>query len=83
MRILYALALGSILLLSSVARPQEAQPRAIQEDHPGYPLYRQYCASCHGVFADGLGPVVPFLRSRPPICRVSRRNTAVRSRSMR
>jgi hypothetical protein len=40
--------------------------RAIDESHRGFPYYREYCAPCHGLFADGLGPVVPALRSRPP-----------------
>jgi len=51
--------------LTGVALPASAE-RAIDESHPGYVYYRKYCASCHGVFADGLGPVVPALRSRPP-----------------
>ena len=41
-------------------------PRAINEEHPGYVFYRGYCATCHGVFADGNGPVAPLLRSSPP-----------------
>lgn len=40
--------------------------RAIDESHPGYPYYRQYCASCHGVFADGKGLLVPVLTRKPP-----------------
>ena len=57
---------AALLFSASLAQGEEASPRAIREDHPGYALYRQYCASCHGVFADGLGPVVPTLRTRPP-----------------
>jgi mono/diheme cytochrome c family protein len=49
-----------------MASAAAAEDRIIREEHPGYPYYRQYCASCHGVFADGLGPVVPALRTRPP-----------------
>ena len=49
-----------------LAAPASASERAIGDEHPGYPYYRQYCAACHGVFADGLGPAVPALRSRPP-----------------
>jgi len=48
------------------ARAEPAGGRAMREDHPGYPYYRQYCAACHGVLADGLGPVAPALRARPP-----------------
>jgi len=39
--------------------------RAIDENHPGFEVYRTYCASCHGVFADGKGPVAPALTSPP------------------
>lgn len=31
----------------------------------GYSEYRQYCAVCHGVFADGNGLVVPILKVAP------------------
>lgn len=46
----------------AVAEPE----RAIDETHPGYPYYRQYCASCHGIFADGNGLLVPILTHKPP-----------------
>ena len=59
------LVLGAALAFASPVGAQE-KIRGINEGHAGYPLYRQYCASCHGLFADGLGPVVPTLRSRPP-----------------
>jgi mono/diheme cytochrome c family protein len=39
--------------------------RAIDESHPGYEVYRSYCAVCHGVFADGNGPVAPALATPP------------------
>jgi hypothetical protein len=60
-----AILLGALLAFASPVGAEEGT-RGIDESHPGYPLYRQYCASCHGLFADGLGPVVPALRSRPP-----------------
>jgi mono/diheme cytochrome c family protein len=60
-----AILLGTALALAPPAGAEE-RSRAIDEAHPGYTFYRQYCASCHGLFADGLGPVVPALRSRPP-----------------
>ncbi len=59
---LLAVAFGA----GGIARAEPVGGRAMLEDHPGYPYYRQYCASCHGVLADGLGPVAPALRSRPP-----------------
>jgi len=40
-------------------------PRSVDEEAPGYHEYRQYCASCHGVFADGKGPVGPVLKTPP------------------
>ena len=39
--------------------------RAIDEQHPGFEVYRSYCAVCHGLFADGKGPVAPVLTSPP------------------
>ena len=32
---------------------------------PGYPLFRQYCSTCHGIRADGNGPFAPMLDPRP------------------
>ena len=40
--------------------------RAIDEGHPGFEIYRGYCAVCHGVFADGKGPAAPVLTQQPP-----------------
>jgi len=34
-------------------------------DHPGKAPYEQYCASCHGVDADGKGPVASELKVPP------------------
>lgn len=59
------LVLGAALTFVSPVGAED-KSRGVDEGHPGYTLYRQYCASCHGIFADGLGPVVPTLRSRPP-----------------
>lgn len=50
---------------SSAETPVD-RARAIDETHPGYPYYRQYCASCHGVFADGGGLLTPVLTRPPP-----------------
>jgi mono/diheme cytochrome c family protein len=52
-----ALALGAATLLAGCPRA-EAPPT-------GEKLYLRYCASCHGVFADGRGPLADTLR-RPP-----------------
>jgi len=61
-RLLAGLACLSVPGVALAAPPE----RAIDESHPGHVYYRKYCASCHGLFADGLGPVAPALRSRPP-----------------
>ncbi len=59
--LLLALALGI-----PVAAPAAASSeRKIDEDHPGYATYRRYCSNCHGVFADGQGPVAPILEIPP------------------
>ena len=51
--------------LALVAAAVAEQKRSIDEDHRGYLSYRKYCASCHGVFADGKGPVAGLLTPRP------------------
>ncbi len=43
----------------------EVRNGRINPDHGGYETYRQYCASCHGLYADGNGPLAPVLRERP------------------
>lgn len=57
--------LAGALGVGGIAGAEPAGERAALEEHPGYPYYRQYCAACHGVLADGRGPVAPALRSRP------------------
>lgn len=39
--------------------------RMIDEEHRGYLVYRRYCAACHGLFADGRGPVASALVAPP------------------
>ena len=34
-------------------------------DHPGRAVYEQYCASCHGLTADGKGPVAEEMKISP------------------
>lgn len=55
-------ALGLLVAWVAAADPPE---RAIDESHRGYVYFREYCAACHGVFADGLGPVSMALRTPP------------------
>jgi len=54
-----------LTLLLVTAGAHATSPHRVNEDHPGYRDYRQYCASCHGVFADGNGPVAPVLKTPP------------------
>jgi mono/diheme cytochrome c family protein len=53
-------ALVALAAASALAAP--AQPDAAS---PGRASYRQYCAPCHGVAADGHGPVAPTLKEQP------------------
>jgi mono/diheme cytochrome c family protein len=39
--------------------------RATAADHPGKAVFDQYCASCHGVAADGTGPVAAEMKIAP------------------
>jgi mono/diheme cytochrome c family protein len=67
-RIGFASLLAWVSLLGGPGGSGEAiaqAQRAIDEEHPGYPYYRQYCASCHGIFADGKGLVAPILKRQP------------------
>jgi mono/diheme cytochrome c family protein len=50
-----------ILAFVLIAAP--AVPAAAQET--GAMLYAQYCATCHGVAADGEGPMAPILMTPP------------------
>lgn len=53
------------LALPFAALAGDEPARTIDEQQPGYAEYRQYCASCHGLFADGKGPVAPVLKTPP------------------
>ncbi len=57
------------IALASMAAPhataEDAAPQGPNADEVGYAEYRQYCAVCHGVFADGAGLVVPILKVAP------------------
>jgi mono/diheme cytochrome c family protein len=63
--------LSIALLLAAplaVAAEEEAKPPLagkLNSDHPGYAAYEQYCAVCHGLFADGKGLVAPVLKTPP------------------
>lgn len=48
-----------LLACLALATPAAAQPT-------GAELYMQYCATCHGVTADGNGPMAPLMMMPPP-----------------
>ena len=58
-RFAVASSLAALFAVSAAAEPAEPP------EHPGEAYFRQYCASCHGLGADGKGPVAPTLRSQP------------------
>jgi len=60
-----ALLVPTALLLASLSQAQEVEPGSVNPDHPGYHLYRQYCGSCHGLYAKGDGPMAPTLKKEP------------------
>jgi mono/diheme cytochrome c family protein len=54
--------LAAPLLTAGVAAAQEA---ILSGAAAGQVFFQTYCASCHGVAADGRGPVADSLRTRP------------------
>ena len=56
--------LGAALLVSPVGA--EEKRRTIDESHPGYTFYRQYCASCHGLDGRGDTPLGKLFQREPP-----------------
>jgi len=59
----------ALLLAPSLAalaeEPKPALSEKLNARHPGYAEYQQYCAVCHGIFADGKGLAVPILTQKP------------------
>lgn len=65
-----ATAVAWAVVLILVTEPGTADDKdsirsGLNADEVGYQEYRQYCAVCHGVFADGNGLVVPVLKVAP------------------
>lgn len=55
-----------------------AAPLAAQDAGEGAATYQHYCATCHGLEADGAGPMAPVLVLQPPNLRdLSARNGGV------
>lgn len=61
--------LFAVLLLAAAgpafAAGPEGSKKAASESNPAYRAYRENCGACHGVFADGNGPVAQFLDPKP------------------
>ena len=52
-----------------------ATPAAAQDPAKGLSLYMDYCATCHGLEAEGDGPMAPSLLLQPPdLTRLAMRN---------
>jgi mono/diheme cytochrome c family protein len=60
-----AIALVSAVVLLVCSAPILLAARASGDVVRGRILYTRYCAACHGIAADGLGPVAPVLRQAP------------------
>jgi mono/diheme cytochrome c family protein len=56
-------AAGTIIWAGSVQTASGGQPSAAPQ---GERLFRQYCASCHGIDGKGPGPVAAALKVGPP-----------------
>jgi mono/diheme cytochrome c family protein len=55
-----------------------ASPSAAQDAAVGMAIFAQHCAACHGIDADGNGPMSPVLIIQPPdLTRLSARNLGV------
>jgi mono/diheme cytochrome c family protein len=53
---------AAVVLCSATALPAARTAEDVTE---GRVLYGRYCAACHGIAADGNGPVAPVLRQAP------------------
>ena len=74
---------ATLLLLacnSGTAKPQLVPPARTQDQSTVIPLdgariFRNYCASCHGVNGNGDGPVAPALKTKlPQLTTLAQRN---------
>ena len=62
-RIGIALATSGLLLVATVASAQKGSGVAARNEGPM--LFKQYCATCHGLGAKGDGPTAPSLKKAP------------------
>jgi mono/diheme cytochrome c family protein len=82
---IFSLAVGAAALLWLAGNPrvsahQDTPPARVPDQSTILPLdgakiFRNYCASCHGVNGNGDGPVVPALKRKvPQLTTLARRN---------
>lgn len=65
-------------LLSLPVLAALASPLAAQDADLGQAIYDRYCATCHGVDAQGNGPMAPSLLLQPPdLTTLAARNNGV------
>ena len=71
MKNLTILTVPVLACLAATAWSQNTQKRVKSVPAPysdpasGAQMYKDYCASCHGLQGDGNGPAAPYLKSRP------------------
>jgi mono/diheme cytochrome c family protein len=79
---IFASILGGIMALAT-ATPDSTATAADLVMQSGPQLYRQFCASCHGVTGRGDGPVAPALGIEvPDLTRIAQRHSGSFDRAM-
>lgn len=67
--------LATPICVLALAIPAGAQPKPPEGAEGGKVIYQTLCASCHGMNAQGGGPVAESLRTPPPdLTRIAERN---------
>lgn len=62
---LHPLGLATALATLAAALPLPAAAQEAGGEHPGKPVYDKWCAGCHGVEGDGLGPAADWMLPQP------------------
>jgi mono/diheme cytochrome c family protein len=72
LQVIALLALASLAAAVPLSRSAGAEPK--ERSARGAQAYRIYCASCHGIAAEGNGPMAPSLTRQPAdLTRISER----------
>ena len=76
--LLGTVAAASVALDSSAAAPVQDSSGAAAVIYDGAELFKTWCASCHGVSADGTGPLAPQMKRRvPDLTQIAEKNGGV------